>query len=65
MTAKKIMNDLSYKLPTNKKLRVCNIAGFPSVPCGGTHVMHLGELKKIKILKCKTKKGQTKISYQL
>lgn len=65
--SKKIAENLEYQLPDNKinnmNIRVCDIAGFTPVPCGGTHVKSLSEIGTIKIESCKSKKDKTKISY--
>jgi len=53
----------SHTLPEGKKLRVCQIGAFSPVPCGGTHVKTLGDLKGLVIKKIKAKKGHTKIHY--
>lgn len=60
-----IVQDLPYELPKNKSLRVCHIAGFSPVPCGGTHVSTLEEAASIVIKICKSKKGKTKIDYDV
>lgn len=60
-----ISEKLPYKLPKNKKLRVCHIEGLPAVPCGGTHVKSLKEIKNISIKKCRSKKGKSKIFYEI
>ena len=46
-------------------MRVCHIKGQAPVPCGGTHVNNLGEIGPVDIIKCKSKKGKTKICYKL
>ncbi|MGB1229555.1 MAG: hypothetical protein ACPG7U_00050 [Holosporaceae bacterium] len=56
---------LPYKLPTSKQLRVCDIKGISCDPCGGTHVQNLQDIGPIAITHCKSKKGKTKIGYQL
>ena len=60
-----IAQDLPYELPKNKSLRVCHIVGFPPVPCGGTHVSTLEDIASLVIKKCKSKKGKTKIYYEV
>jgi len=47
----------------NNKSRMVQIAGLEAVPCGGTHLKNLNELKDINIRKINFSKGNTKISY--
>ena len=63
--AKRILAALPYALPEDKTLRVCHIEGFPPVPCGGTHVSRLQQIGRVIIKKCKSKKGKTKLSYEV
>jgi Ser-tRNA(Ala) deacylase AlaX len=51
------------QLPKDKPLRVVTIGQLEPVPCGGTHVASLAELQGISLLKMRSKKGNTKISY--
>lgn len=60
-----IAQDLPYELPKNKSLRVCHIEGFSPVSCGGTHVNTLEDISSLAIKKCKSKKGKTKIYYEV
>ncbi|NRB11180.1 MAG: hypothetical protein HRU35_06195 [Rickettsiaceae bacterium] len=64
-TAKKIMTNLPYDLPMNKELRICKIAEFDPTPCGGTHVTNLKQIGNLLVIKCKSKKGRTKIFYEV
>lgn len=57
--------DINGSLPEKKRLRVCLIAGFAPVPCGGTHVKSTEEIGTIFIKNCKCKKDATKIYYEL
>ena len=52
-------------LPQDKPLRVVTIGALDPVPCGGTHLASLAEIDAITVLKIKSKKGNTKISYQV
>ncbi|OUD12286.1 alanine--tRNA ligase-related protein [Thioflexithrix psekupsensis] len=52
-------------LPEDKPLRVVAIGALDAVPCGGTHVSSLAELGSLSLIKIKSKKGNTKISYQI
>ncbi len=63
--AKAISADRHYEIPQSKTLRACYIEGFSPVPCGGTHVKTLEDIGDIKILKYKSKKGKTKVFYEV
>lgn len=52
-------------LPEDKPLRVVKIGALDSVPCGGTHVKDLASLGKVLLVKMKSRKGNTKISYRV
>lgn len=60
-----IAQDLPYEFPKDKSLRVCHIVGFSPVPCGGTHVNTLEDIFSLAIKKCKSKKGKTRIYYEV
>lgn len=60
-----IAEELPYELPKDKVLRVCHIEGFSPVPCGGTHVRTLEDIASLEIKKSKSKKGKTKIYYEV
>jgi len=54
-------------VPKDKPSRIMSImfSDKPIVmPCGGTHVTNLSELKRVHIKKCSVKKGITKLSYE-
>lgn len=46
-----------------KLLRTIRIDGYEAIPCGGTHLKNISELKEIGIRKVQFSKGNTKISY--
>ena len=52
-----------FQLQSGKKARVVEIDGFEGVPCGGTHLKNLSEIKEFKIRKIQSPKENTKISY--
>ena len=52
-------------LPEGKPLRVVTVGEMDAVPCGGTHISGLSELGALSVVKMKSKKGNTKISYRL
>ncbi len=60
-----IAQDLPYELSKNKTLRVCHIVGFSLISCGGTHISSLEDIASLEIQKCKSKKGKTKIYYEV
>lgn len=51
-------------LPTNRPSRVVFI-GEVGIPCGGTHVQSLKEIRQINVRKIKVSGGVLKISYQI
>lgn len=51
-------------IPEGKPARVVLFGGF-GVPCGGTHVTHLGELGKVTIRKIKQEGGNVRIGYDV
>jgi len=61
--AAEVLSDLPYELPKDKDVRVCEIEGYTAIPCGGTHVKNLSEIKGITLTKMKRKKKRAKISY--
>jgi len=61
----KICKNIPSNIPTDKPSRVMLVAGFDGIPCGGTHVTSLKDIKKVVIPKIKVKKGKTKISYRV
>lgn len=50
--------------PAGKPLRVATTCGFRS-PCGGTHVSRTGELAGLKVGRMKSKKGRTRVAYEI
>ena len=51
-------------LTADKPIRIIKFADF-AVPCGGTHVININEIKHITIRKIKLEKGKLKVSYAL
>jgi Ser-tRNA(Ala) deacylase AlaX len=54
---------LPPQLPDNRPIRIVAVWDELYMPCGGTHVKNISELKGMKITRVKCKKGITKISY--
>ena len=52
-----------FQLQPGKKARFVQIEGFGPVPCGGTHLKNLSELKEITIRKINSSKGNTRVAY--
>ena len=46
-----------------KKMRFVKVDGYNDVPCGGTHLKNISEIKEVAIRKIQFPKGNTKISY--
>ena len=60
-----LAESLPYEIPKSDSLRVCRIEGFTPAPCGGTHVKDLKEIGSIIIGRCRSKKGKTKVNYDV
>lgn len=63
-----VEKECGYKptfVPSIGKVRLVEIYGFPPIPCGGTHVRALGEIGPMTIKKISSKKGISRIAYQL
>lgn len=53
------------QLPDNKPIRIVAVWNDMFMPCGGTHVKNVSDLKGLKITRVKSGKGATKISYSV
>ena len=53
-----------FDFPKDKPVRLVRIGDCPPVPCGGTHLSHLGELDSVTVARIKRKKGNTIVSYR-
>ncbi|OJJ23208.1 hypothetical protein BKI52_02300 [marine bacterium AO1-C] len=51
--------------PPGKSARIVNFEGYAACGCGGTHMPNAQEIGKIQLRKIKSKKGKTKISYEV
>ena len=47
------------------QVRVVGVAGNLMCPCGGTHVQRSSELGKVNLVQLKSKKGNTKLYYNV
>ncbi len=52
-------------LPADKPVRIVNMGGVKSTPCGGTHVKTTKDIGHLKIRYIKAKKGNIKVAYEL
>ncbi len=52
-------------IPADKPSRAMTIEGYPSIPCGGTHVQNTHDVKQMTIEKISNKKGNLRVSYSL
>lgn len=52
-------------IPKESTPRVVKLGDFPGCPCGGTHVSDISDLVNIKVTQVRTKKGITKVYYQI
>lgn len=50
---------------SGKPMRIMEVVGFKSCPCGGTHLQSTLEIGKIIIKKVKNNKGNLRISYEI
>jgi Ser-tRNA(Ala) deacylase AlaX len=60
----KLCRHVPANLPANKPIRVVKFDNF-AVPCGGTHVKSLADIKELKITKLKNKGGNIRVGYAL
>jgi len=60
----KVLSHVPEYLPTNRPSRVV-FMGERGIPCGGTHVGHLGQIGDIGIRKLKIKDGNLRVSYEV
>lgn len=59
----KNQRNTEFQLQPGNKTRLVQIETFEPVPCGGTHLSSLSDLKEVLIRKIQFPKGNTKISY--
>lgn len=63
--AQKICYFFPLHIPEGKPIRIVSVWNNEYIPCGGTHVLNISELKGLKIKDVKNKKGNTRVSYTL
>jgi Ser-tRNA(Ala) deacylase AlaX len=59
----KVTQRYDDSVSSSKKMRFVQIDGYGEVPCGGTHLNNISELKDVIIRKIQFPKGNTKIAY--
>nr|GLL41327.1 uncharacterized protein LOC109178995 isoform X1 [Ipomoea trifida] len=52
-------------IPKGSTPRIVKFGENPGCPCGGTHVFDVSEIKSLKVSQIRTKKGMTKVFYNL
>lgn len=52
-------------IPKGSNPRIVKLGDFPGCPCGGTHVSNISELANMKVTQMRTKKGVTKVYYNI
>nr|XP_043628894.1 alanine--tRNA ligase [Erigeron canadensis] len=52
-------------IPKGSTPRIVKLGDFPGCPCGGTHVSDVSDIGHMKVTQMRTKKGITKVYYQL
>lgn len=52
-------------VPKESTPRIVTIGGNPGCPCGGTHVADISDIIQIKVSQIRSKKGQTKVYYNV
>jgi alanyl-tRNA synthetase len=53
-----------FLAPAGRPLRIVRIDPYRAYPCGGTHLVHTGQLQWIRITHLRHKKGNIRISYE-
>ncbi|XP_058203217.1 uncharacterized protein LOC131317678 isoform X1 [Rhododendron vialii] len=52
-------------IPKGSSPRIVKLGDHPGCPCGGTHVFDISEIRSMKVSQIRTKKGMTKIFYNV
>lgn len=52
-------------VPKESTPRIVQIGDNPGCPCGGTHVLDVSDITKIKVSQIRSKKGMTKVFYNV
>lgn len=58
-----LLADLPRKTVQDGDQRMISFGDLPATSCGGTHVVSLAQIGKIKVIKAKEKKGQLSLHY--
>ena len=53
---------IPYPIPEHKAFRVLQIGDYPPIPCGGTHLLNIDEIKSIVVRKIGYKNNIVKVS---
>lgn len=61
--AKKVCYFFPDHIPEGKPIRIVSVWNNEYIPCGGTHISNISELKGLTIKDVKNKKGNTRVSY--
>lgn len=57
------LNQINLQSFLDKPVRIVRIGNYKSVPCGGTHIHSVREIKSIQVTKIFAKNGKIRISY--
>ncbi|CAA0834820.1 Unknown protein [Striga hermonthica] len=52
-------------IPKDSSPRIVQLGHNPGCPCGGTHVLDINEILSLKVSQIRTKKGLTKVNYNV
>eukprot|EP00238_Polyblepharides_amylifera_P001316 CAMPEP_0196571498 /NCGR_PEP_ID=MMETSP1081-20130531/1663_1 /TAXON_ID=36882 /ORGANISM="Pyramimonas amylifera, Strain CCMP720" /LENGTH=258 /DNA_ID=CAMNT_0041888469 /DNA_START=134 /DNA_END=910 /DNA_ORIENTATION=- len=63
--AQKCGGSLPDYIPKDSKPRIVTIGDDDGCPCGGTHVANVNEIKSMKIIGVRVKKGSTRVAYNI
>ncbi|HRI05796.1 MAG TPA: alanine--tRNA ligase-related protein [Candidatus Dojkabacteria bacterium] len=63
--AKQLCYFFPQHIPEGKPIRIVSVWDNQYIPCGGTHVKNVSDLKGLHIREIKSKKGNTRVSYKV
>lgn len=55
----------NVKVKEGEAVRVCEVDGVGSYPCGGTHVMSTADLGEVRVRRISRQNGVSKVSYEV